>query len=327
MRQRRDIAEFSAPGVAEETTDNEATTVDDADVSVAETDVDPDSNSTEAAASDEFALISEDAITPIAEDIDLPEAIDWTALPAPDIMVTLANPGGEVRTSSLTIREDTAPATIDFLRDDATEALSIVLTESDFSGSRSPLESGQYSLENNGEVTFAAGQDRVRTTISVRSNPVREADRDVTLLVSTGPDSGESLASLQLTLEDDDQRAFEASLPPNTVAFAVSQISVQESDPAAQIDVVRYRADNTTIQVPYELVDVTASEGQDYFAPSIGVIEFGPGQRTARILIPLGQDARPESDEAFMLELQSQAAPTEAKLFSQIAVMIRDDDT
>jgi hypothetical protein len=130
-----------------------------------------------------------------------------------------------------------------------------------------------------------------------------------------------------LTLEDDDQRAFEAMLPPNTVAFAVNQVSVREFDPAVQIDVIRYKADNTAIEVPYSMRDVTATEGQDYFAPVLSTVYFGPGQRTARILIPLGQDAKPEQDEAFMLNLETDAPPPDSNIFSQIAVMIRDDDS
>jgi len=137
----------------------------------------------------------------------------------------------------------------------------------------------------------------------------------------------QDLASIRLTLEDDDQRAFEASLAPNTVGFAVNQVSVREFDPAVQVDIVRYRPDNTALEVEYTLTDVTATEGQDYFSPGLPVIYFGPGQRTARILIPLGQDARVEQDEAFMLELKTNSAPAGSNIFTQIAVMIRDDDS
>jgi len=132
---------------------------------------------------------------------------------------------------------------------------------------------------------------------------------------------------INLTLEDDDQRAFEAGLPADTVGFTVNQISVREFDPAVQVDIIRYKPSNTALEIDYTLTDVTATEGQDYFSPSITQVYFGPGQRTARILIPLGQDARPEQDEAFMLELEAPPAPADSNIFSQIAVMIRDDDS
>jgi hypothetical protein len=161
----------------------------------------------------------------------------------------------------------------------------------------------------------------------MRSNPVRETDHQVRLTVTKLGEPDLMLATLQLQLEDDDQQAFEEGLPINTVAFAVNQISVQEYDPAAQIDVLRYNPDNTALEVAYDYTDVTASAGQDYFVPDITVVYFAPGQRIARIIIPLGQDAREESDEAFMLELDNSVSAASENLFSQIAVMIRDDDT
>lgn len=253
--------------------------------------------------------------------------IDWSSLPPATATITLPTAGSTAEFTNLAIREDNEPAIVDFVRSDSAEELTISLSETEFTGNRSPLETGQYALDNGGEVQFAAGQDRARLTITMRSNPVREADSEVTLQVSEVGTTEPVLGGIRLTLEDDDQRAFEEGLPPNTVAFAVNQISVRESDPAAQVDVLRFKADNESLEVVYELTDVTATEGQDYFAPDLSVVYFGPGQRSARILVPLGQDTRPESDEAFMLKLNTASAPADSNLFSQIAVMIRDDDT
>ncbi|MFQ6006892.1 MAG: Calx-beta domain-containing protein, partial [Woeseia sp.] len=135
-------------------------------------------------------------------------------------------------------------------------------------------------------------------------------------------------ALINLSLEDDDQRRFEAGLGPNMVAFAVGQVSVRERDPAVQIDVVRFNPDQTTLAVDYLLREVTATEGEDYFAPGTRTVQFGPGQRSARILIPLVQDSQPEADEAFVLEMQAPELNTaDANIFRRIAVMIRDDDS
>ena len=159
-------------------------------------------------------------------------------------------------------------------------------------------------------------------------DPLREPDRQVSLLVRTDGDSESELALINLTLEDDDQRRFESGLGPNTVAFAVGQVSVRERDPAVQIDVVRFNPDQTALTVEYILREVTATEGEDYFAPGVKTIQFGPGQRSARILIPLVQDSSKESDEAFVLEMVGeQAEATDANIFHRIAVMIRDDDS
>jgi hypothetical protein len=159
-------------------------------------------------------------------------------------------------------------------------------------------------------------------------DPLREPDRQVSLLVRDFEDADSELALINLTLEDDDQRRFESGLGPNTVAFAVGQVSVRERDPAVQIDLVRFNPDQTALTVEYVLREVTATEGEDYFVPGTNTVEFGPGQRSARILIPLVQDSSPESDEAFMLELPDLPAEvTNANIFRRIAVMIRDDDS
>ena len=278
----------------------------------------------DAAATESDALVSEDLI-----DDPVPEAerIDYSTLPPATLTVNLAFDTDAPPSTDLTIREDGDTAIVDLFRGDSVRPLSVLISESKFTGNGSPWESGQYSVENDGQVTFAAGEDRARLTIAMRSNPVREPDRDVVLQIHDVANPGVSLAQINLQLEDDDQRAFENSLPRNTVAFVVNQISVREFDPAAQIDVIRYNPDNTSLEVNYILQDVTATEGQDYFSPGITSVYFAAGQRTARILVPLGQDARPEADEAFMLELETDYVPRDSNIYSQIAVMIRDDDS
>ena len=253
--------------------------------------------------------------------------IDYSTLPPATLTVILAAEGEGVEETNLTMREGSDDAIIDIFRKDFSDPLSVVISEASFSGNQSPWNSGQYSVENSGQVEFAAGQERARLTISQRSNPVREPDREVVLQIRDLAEPTVDLARINLVLEDDDQRAFERGLPVNTVAFAVNQISVREFDSAAQIDVVRYNPDNTSLEIGFVLLDVTATEGQDYFTPGSTIIYFAPGQRNARILVPLGQDARPEPDEAFMLELETKPVSSDSNIFSQIAVMIRDDDS
>ena len=200
------------------------------------------------------------------------------------------------------------------------------LTKWDFSGNRSPWETGQYRVANDGVVRFAAGQSTAQTVITMMSDPLREADRQVNLVLREIDAPDAELALLNLVLEDDDQRRFEGELLPNTVAFAVSQVSVGEADPAVQIDVLRFNPDSRAVSVRYEVQDVTATEGEDYFSPSSKVLTFAPGQRSARLLIPLVQDSALESDEAFFLEIVGQNLTADADIFRRIAVMIRDDD-
>ena len=131
---------------------------------------------------------------------------------------------------------------------------------------------------------------------------------------------------IYVTLEDDDQRAFEAQLPANTVAFAASQASIRETDPAVQIDLVRFNPDDSSVDVNYSVSDITATEGDDYFAPGNNTITFGPGQRSARLLIPLVQDSLVEGDEAFEIELSVTEPLAVPDVYQRIVIMIRDDE-
>ncbi len=281
--------------------------------------------------SDDETLVVElnDGIAPAEEQVPIEELIDFSNLPIATVQVPLAFPG-TVRTElDLILREDEAPAIVDLVRSSNIEEVLIVkLEEVGFSGNRSPWESGQYQISDDSVARFPAGQERARFTVSMTPDPLREPDRQVSLLVRDFDDSNSEYALINLTLEDDDQRRFESGLGPNTVAFAVGQVSVRERDPAVQIDLVRFNPDHTTLTVEYFLREVTATEGEDYFVPGSNIVEFGPGQRSARILIPLVQDSKPESDEAFMLELPNlQPEVANANIFRRIAVMIRDDDS
>jgi hypothetical protein len=258
----------------------------------------------------------------------LPPPIDFSSLPPADLVISLGTPGARVVQGQFEMTEDTKPAILDFIRrTDIGIPLVLRLEEISYSGNRSPWESGQYTMQENGLVHFSPGQDRVRTVITMASDPLREPDREVVLRLRDAEFPDEQYALINFSMRDDDQRGFESGLLPNTVAFAVSQVSVRERDPAVQIDVVRFKPDSTELRVPYTVRDVTATEGEDYFTSSTGEVSFGPGQRTARIFIPLVQDAVRESDEAFMLELDRPDQAPDANIFTRIAVMIRDDDS
>ena len=253
---------------------------------------------------------------------------EFAGLPPASIIIPLAGPGDLPGVSSITLTEDGDVAIVDFVRaSNLDETLGLQLVETKHSGNRSPLDSGQYSFSDDGLVIFPSGRHRARVTISMASDPLREPDYQVTIVVRDAAYSDVDLATIRLTLRDDDQRAFENSLAPNTVAFAVSQVSVRERDPAVQVDVIRFKPDSSALQVEYSIRDVTATEGEDYIAPRTGTVYFGPGQRSARILVPLVQDVARESDEAFMLELVGEPASTQSNIYRRIAVMIRDDDS
>jgi hypothetical protein len=200
------------------------------------------------------------------------------------------------------------------------------IEEVGFSGNRSPWVSGQYEFSDSGFAEFPVGQERARITLNMMSDFVREADQQSMLRVRETDSANSELAVINVVLEDDDQRAFEATLPANTVAFASSQVSVNEQDPAVQLDIIRFNPDNTPLVVGYVLRDITATQGEDYFAPGGFTIEFGPGQRSTRLLIPLVQDSDYEDNEAFSVELSLGDSAADTSIYHRVAVMIRDDD-
>jgi hypothetical protein len=243
------------------------------------------------------------------------------------LTVNLAAIGQRTSEVDLTIREGTDAATIDLVRmTNIFESYTVLLEEVGFSGNRSPWEEGRYEIANSGYVTFKAGEDRARTRIFVPSDSQRDPDREITIQVREVDNAERALARIELKLEDDDQRTYEAGLPSNTIAFAENRVFMREADPAAQIDVMRFKPTNTPVEVSYVVRDVSATAGEDYFTPGLKIIYFGPGQRTSRILIPLVQDSDPEADEAFVIELVGGAPNADPDLFQQITVMIRDDD-
>jgi hypothetical protein len=253
--------------------------------------------------------------------------VNFSQLPLADVQVTIAPGSFEADLKFVTLREDSRPVIVDFVRLGPLDLpMTLRLEEVGFSGNRSPWGAGQYTISNDGIVEFPAGQERARITLSMAADPLKEADQQSTLRVRALDSSAVVFATMELVLEDDDQRRFEAGLPPNTIGFAASQVSVQERDPAVQIDIVRFNPDATSLVVTFEVHDVTATAGEDYFLPGDNSIHFGPGQRAARVLIPLVQDAAFEGDEAFVVELSPGDSSPQSDVYYRVAVMLRDDD-
>jgi serine/threonine protein kinase len=255
------------------------------------------------------------------------EMVDFAEIATPDVAIMIDTDVFAAPSHSVTLREDGRPIVVEFLRaEPLDEPLSLRLEEVGFSGNRSPWRTGQFEIPGAGYVEFPAGQARARIALTMASDTRREADQVSTLSVRETEAAALPLARLELVLEDDDQRRFESSLPPNTVAFAVGQVSVRERDPAVQIDLVRFNPDETRLVVATEVLDVTAARGEDFFPPGNGFVVFGPGQRSARMLIPLVQDVEAEGDEAFVVEIRTENATQEEGVHERIAVIIRDDD-
>ena len=263
----------------------------------------------------------------IAAEIRYPNLIDYSQMPPPAAIVTFSPVGPVREPTRVVLREDGDPVIVDFIREGNLDVpMNLRLEEVGFSGNRSPWASGQYALSNAGLVAFPAGQHRARITLTTASDPRREADQQSTLRLRLADSPESELAVLIVSIEDDDQRAFENRMPVNTIAFASNQVSVSEADPAVQIDIVRFNPDNSSVVVGFSVEGLSATEGEDYFAPNSYSISFGPGQRSARLLIPLVQDSRAEGDEAFVVKLALDPETLPSNVSPNIAVMIRDDE-
>ncbi len=253
--------------------------------------------------------------------------VDFSKLPPPAAIVNFDPDRGVAEPTRVVLLEDGDPVIVDFIRaGDVSVPMTLRLEEIGFSGNVSPWATGQYALSNAGLVSFPAGQPRARITLTAASDPRREPDQQSTLRLRFVDAAESELAIVQVTLQDDDQRKFEDQVPTNTVAFASSQVSVSEADPAVQIDIVRFNPDNSSIVVGFSVEDLSATEGEDYFAPNSYSISFGPLQRSARLLVPLVQDERAEGDEAFIVRLAIDPEKLPPNVSPNVAVMIRDDE-
>lgn len=245
----------------------------------------------------------------------------------PTITIPLSSPGPRAE-FDLILQEGGDAAVVELVRERGTrEPLSVLIEEVGFSGNRSPLITGRYRLSEP-MARFEAGQTTARFTISMPSDDVREADRQATLLLRNAENSASRLAVLNLTLQDDDQRAFETGLPPDTLGFAEESVYVSERSPAVQIDVLRFNPGDAELEARYTIIGGSAAEGEDYFVPGAMGLVFGPGQRVARLLIPIVQDSLGEGEETFTLELTAPSVDASLlpNVHRQVTVIIGDDD-
>jgi len=252
--------------------------------------------------------------------------VDFSALPPPTDVISFT-PGQTIeRPVTVAVREDGPDLVLDFVRGSGlSEAMTLRLEEVGFTGNRSPWGAGQYALSNAGLIHFPVGQARGRVTITMATDPRQEPDQTSILRLRQADFADSELVTINLTLEDDDRRRFAAQVPGNTIAFATPRKSVAETDPAVQLDLIRYSPDDTAVLVPYTVTDITATEGTDYFAPGSYTVSFGPQQRSARLLIPLVQDSEVEGEETFVVSIQP--GPGFAiNSNNEAVIVIRDED-
>ncbi|MEA2302871.1 MAG: hypothetical protein QOH43_151 [Solirubrobacteraceae bacterium] len=153
--------------------------------------------------------------------------------------------------------------------------------------------------------TFTAGErvGRVRITSGSRSlAPVEAAGEDVVAM---------------------DDFLYGEPLP-GQLAFQVAAARVDEDAGRAVLTVARAGANAAPATVAFATADGTAVAGQDY-TPASGTLNFGAGDATKQIEVPISADAARESDEAFSVNLSN---PSGAALAApQVATVTIQDRT
>ncbi|MBT8091826.1 MAG: protein kinase [Gammaproteobacteria bacterium] len=197
--------------------------------------------------------------------------------------------------------------------DGVTSAQSSVISAS--TGDPSPVRKNSSLVPRQTVLASSPRQERNSADVNSRGAPAEEA--------AFGPLPYSDIEPVAVVAEKPAARAPE--LPANAVGFADDHVLVHENDSAVQIDITRFNPDQQSFSIGYFVNDITAKEGQDYFAPNSYSIPFGPGQDTARLLIPLVQDTVTEGAETFVIRLlENDTAPAVIEAQS-VVVTIRDD--
>lgn len=254
-----------------------------------------------------------------------PAVFDFTTLPPATLQIAVSVTAPQSETHTLTLVEDSDGAVVEIVRADTRQALTLRLEEVGFSGNRSPWATGQFTISDDSLVTFPVGQSHGRVRLKMQPDSIREADQLSTIRIRDVDRPNSELAKITVFLRDDDQALFDEQLPPNTIAFTSPSTTVSESDPAVQLDVQRFNPDSSSVLIGYRISSVSAFADEDYFIPGVQEITFGPGQRTARLLIPLVRDVLVEGDETFEVELLPDQPVESADVFQLIRITIQDN--
>ena len=238
---------------------------------------------------------------PVPTPLPEPEAVDivdFALLPPADYEIELSADSEVTPRIVVTLREDADAVTVDLKRStNLDQPLNLKIEEIGHSGNRSPWVARQFGISDDGSLSIPAQQDRGRITLTMAGDPLREADQQSTLRIRVAE-----------------------------IARAVSQVAVSERDPAVQIDILRFNPDDQPLSAEYVLSGVTAAEGEDYFSAGDSRVYFAPGQRSARVRVPLVQDSSVEGDEAFAVELLGDPVQTANGVYRRLVVIIRDDE-
>lgn len=175
---------------------------------------------------------------------------------------------------------------------------------------------GDDFLAGDGTVRFAAGETEAGIEIPLAEDTLAEGDESFRLTLSAPAGATLGDAEAQGVILDDDDHAV-------TPSVSVNDTSVRENAGPAGFEVRLSEAAADEVTVEWRTGDGTAAAPGDYASGS-GTVVFTPGQRSALVPVPVGDDTLDEGDETFTLTLSD---PSGATIGDGTAVgTIVDDD-
>jgi uncharacterized repeat protein (TIGR01451 family) len=185
-----------------------------------------------------------------------------------------------------------------------------------FTSNVSSAEPGDYTAAN-GSVSFAPGQTTRSINISVNGDTLPEPNETffVNLVNATNADiaDGQGIG----TINDDDASGV--------IQFGSATATASESAGSVTINVTRTGNTGGVASVRYETNDGSAAQKSDYTFES-GIVQFGPGETTRSVTIPLVNDVLVESGETFQVTLSNPSGNFVVGAPGTIVVTITDDD-
>lgn len=155
--------------------------------------------------------------------------------------------------------------------------------------------SGLDYVGTNYTLCFAPTERFKRITIPILNDSLKEANETfrVTLSHLTNGTFGSTITTT-ITIADNDQG----------LQFESTTSSVVEDAGVVLINVTRGDDTNSAASVDYATSDVTALSGSDYMGTT-NTLSFAPGEKTARVCIPIRNDGIAEATKTFRVTLSN----------------------
>ena len=242
---------------------------------------------------------------------------------------TLGTTMGASSTSTVTIRDNDAPPTVQFSTTALTvdEGVGTAIITATLSGPSGLTVTVPYATSNgtatagsdytviSGTLTFVPNQTSQTIRLPIVDDTLDEVDETVALALSTPTNATLGASSTStVTIRDND-------VPP-TVQFSTATLAVNESAGTAVFTATLSTASSLPVTVAYATSDGTANAPADDI-PSSGTLTFAPNQTSHTVTVAIVNDTLIEADETVALTLST---PTNASLGTSARTILTIND-